>query len=770
MKEPIMSVGYAKRILRHPRVVLVLSLIAVVCLSIGTARLEFRSDDRIFFSDRNPELSALESFEARYGREDSIVFIVSAVWGDLFTPGRLRAINQLTDRAWRLSHVKRVDSVTNFQRVTARGDEVVIDHLARSGDTLSDAQARRLKEVALGEPLLVGRLLSADAKVGLVAVQFRLNDRMSGDMAGRLMGEARELGRSFREQHPNLELRISGSLALDNAFSEASARDGALLTPVMLLVIFGLIGWIFRSSTLVFAGFLVIGAAIAGALGLAGFLRIPLSSPSVAAPFIILTLATADCIHLAAAAFRVSRVQPDLAKGAVLERALVHTLRPITMTSLTTAIGFFSLTFSESPPFAHLGIISGTGAILAWLLSISLLPALLVLLPWRAGSENLLIPTDWWRRLHAAIEPRAGKICVTVFIAGTVLAGFAMSNVLDDRYVGYFDKSFDFRRDTDYLNRHLGGFYNLEYSLASGRAEGVTQPAYLQQVDAFASWFRTQPGVTHVAAFSDIMRTVNQGMTGGDQAAYRLPEDAALAAQFLWLYEMSLPQGLDLREQITVDKSASRMTVALEELSTREVLALAGRARHWAQQNTPLLADSAKATGTTILFSHIGQRNIEQMLGGTFGALLLISAILFLVFRSIRLGTAAILTNLIPPLAALGGWALVVGEVGMAVATIAAVTLGIVVDDTIHFIEAAQRARRRGGKDASQAVLAAMTQAGPGIVITSVVLAAGFACLAFSGFQINAWMGLMTAIVICIAFVFDFLFLPALLIKLRRWT
>jgi predicted RND superfamily exporter protein len=762
--------GYTKWIVQRPWLVLSLSLILVALLSVGSAKLSFRSDDRIFFGDENPELAALEGFESKYGREDNILFIVTAKDGDLFTPERLAAINALTDRAWRMPDVKRVDSLTNFQRVSAQGDEVIIDHLARAGDSLNQRQASELKDIALREPLLVGRLLTPDAKIGLVAVQFRLTDDMQGDVAGGLMQAAREIGTAFMAQHSDLELRISGSLALDNAFGEASARDGVLLTPIMLLMIFGLIGLIFRSVAVVLASFLVILAAIGSAMGVAGYLQIPLSSPSVSAPFIILTLATADCIHLASAIFRASRAQPLGEPGTAVRQGLKHTFRPITMTSLTTAIGFFSLSFSESPPFGHLGIISGSGTLFAWLLSITLFPALMTLLPWRVKGGILMIPDSWWLGLHAHIGRRPAMIGVTIFLLGAGAAGFATTNVLDDRYVSYFDHSFDFRKDTDYLNRHLGGFYNLEYSLAADAVEAVSQPAYLQQVDAFAAWLRDQPGVTHVAALSDIMRTVNQGMQGGGEAAYRLPDDAGLAAQLLWLYEMSLPIGLDLREQITVDKSESRMTVSLAELSTQQVLALAEQAKAWASEHTPLLADSVQATGTTILFSHIGQRNIEQMLVGTFSALLLISVLLFVVFGSFWLGGAAIVTNLIPPLASLGGWALVVGEVGMAVATIAAVTLGIVVDDTIHFIEAAQRARRQTGADASQAVLTAMQQAGPGIVITSVVLAAGFACLAFSGFQINAWMGLMTAIVICVALVFDFLFLPTLLIKLRKWT
>ena len=761
--------NYADFIGRYPRSLMLFTLLCATLLSAATTWLTFRSDDRIFFSEANPELLDLERFEAKYGREDSIIFVVTARQGDLFTPQRLAAINTLTERSWHLPQVKRVDSVTNFQRVTAVGDDVVIDHLARAGDPLTKDQALVLKDAVNHEPLLLGRLLTPDARVGLVAVQFRLNDDMAGDKAGELMQAARVLAAELGEKHQDLELRISGSLALDNAFGEASSRDGVFLTPLMFALILALIGAIFRSLLVLFSVLLVIAASIGAAMGSAGLLQIPLSSPSVAAPFIILTLATADCIHLSAAVFRAARATPGSTRAIHVRQGLIETFRPITMTSLTTAIGFFSLTFSESPPFGHLGIIAGSGVVYAWALSVTLLPALLIVLPWRVPAKAVLIPERYWISLHRFIERRASLIAVSVLTTGLLAAALAFTNVLDDRYVAYFDNSFAFRGDTDYLNRKLGGFYKLEYSLDAGTPDGIAQPAYLQQVDALANWLRQQEEVTHVAALSDIMRTVERGMNGGGEESYALPSEATRAAQYLWLYEMSLPLGLDLREQVTSDKGESRMTVALRDLSTQQVLDLIERARSWIELNAPLLEGSSSATGTTVLFSHIGQRNIEQMLTGTFLALSLISLILFFAFRSTTLGGAAIVSNMIPPLAALGGWAVVVGEVGMAVATIAAVTLGIVVDDTIHFIEAAQRARRNGAGTASEAVLKAFLHAGPGIATTTLVLAAGFACLAFSGFQINAWTGLMTAIVIATAFFFDLLFLPSLLIKVRSW-
>ncbi len=758
---------YAKWILARPWFVFSISLLLIFIISAGIAGLEFRSDARIFFSDENPELLELEKFEEKYGRENTLIFIVSAKKGDLFTPSKLQALTTLTDKAWAMPHTKRVDSVTNFQRVVAQGDDVVIDHLYRKGDEISLQDAQTLKQAAMQEPILLGQLLSRDAKVGLVVVEFRLDDTVQGAPAFDLTEQAREIIADFSATNEELDLRLSGSLALDNAFGEAGANDGALLTPIMVTLMLFLLWLLFRSVWVVLAITVIMVAAIACGMGVAGMLGIPLSSPSVIAPFIILTLATADCIHLVSAVSRFRRENPDKDKAWAIQQGLKETIRPITMTSLATAVGFFSLMFSESPPFAHLGMIASFGTLFAWGFSLTLLPVFLLLFPWRVSQQRPLVPESLWIFLHGLVTRHTNKVIITSLVLGLGLASLALTNKLDDRYVQYFDERFDFRNDTDYMNEHIGGFYTINYSPETS-PDGITGPEYLSQLNQFSGWLREQPEVSHVHSLADIMKTVNRAMNGGDKESYVLPTDKDVAAQYLWLYEMSLPMGLGLRDQVTVDKSESRLTVSLYDTSTSEMLDLTRRAEQWMKEHTPLLSDTAKATGTSILFSYIGQRNIDEMLKGTLLALLAISILLFFLFKSFVLGVFATLANFIPPAAALGGWALVVGEVGMAVAAIVAVTLGIVVDDTIHLIEALRRERKCKDVDDSQAILNAMKHSGPGILITTIVLVAGFSCLAVSGFQINAWMGLMTAIVISLALVFDFLFLPSVVYKTRK--
>ncbi len=758
---------YAKWVLERPWFVLSVSVLLIFIISAGIAGLEFRSDARVFFSEENPELLELERFEEKYGRENTLVFIISAREGDLFTPSKLMALTTLTDKAWAMPHSKRVDSVTNFQRVVAQGDDIVIDHLYRKEDKISLQEAQALKQAAMQEPMLLGQLLSYDAKVGLVAVEFRLDGSIEGDPAFDLTEQAREIITDFEATQDELDLRLSGSLALDNAFGEAGANDGALLTPIMITLMLFLIWLIFRSIWVVSAITVIMLAAIVCGMGVAGMLGIPLSSPSVTAPFIILTLATADCIHLVSAVSRFRRENPDKDKSWAIQQGLKETIRPITMTSLATAVGFFSLMFSESPPFAHLGMIAGFGALFAWGFSLTLLPVFLLILPWRVSQQRPLIPESLWVFLHGLVTRHTNKVIVISLALGLGLASLALTNKLDDRYVQYFDERFDFRNDTDYMNQHIGGFYTIDYSPAT-KSDGITDPEYLNQLNRFSNWLREQPEVSHVHSLADIMKTLNRAMNGGSEENYVLPTDKYVAAQYLWLYEMSLPVGLGLRDQVTVDKSESRMTVSLYDASTSEMLDLTRRAEQWMNEHTPLLSKTAKATGTSILFSYIGQRNIDQMLKGTLLALLATSVLLFFLFKSFVLGVFATLANFIPPVAALGGWALIIGEVGMAVAAIVAVTLGIVVDDTIHLIEALRRERKGKDVDHSQAIFNAMKNSGPGILITTIVLVAGFSCLAVSGFQINAWMGLMTAIVILLALVFDFLFLPSVIYKTRK--
>jgi predicted RND superfamily exporter protein len=325
----------------------------------------------------------------------------------------------------------------------------------------------------------------------------------------------------------------------------------------------------------------------------------------------------------------------------------------------------------------------------------------------------------------------------------------------------------EFRRDSDFTTKNLTGLYILDYSLDSGESGGISNPGFLKDVKAFTDWYRQQPEAIHVNTITDVFERLNKNMHADDPAWYRLPDDRNLAAQYLLLYEMSLPYGLDLNNQINVDKSATRMTVSLQTLSTNQVLALITRAETWIKDNTTHIK-SADGSGPTVMFAHIGKRNIISMLGGTTMALIGISMILVIALRSIKIGLISMIPNLVPAAMGFGLWGLLVGEVGLALSVVTSMTLGIVVDDTIHFLSKYLRARREKGMGSQDAVRYAFTTVGRALVITSVVLVVGFSILALSSFKLNSGMGTLTAMVIALALVADFLLLPPLLMKIEE--
>ncbi len=336
---------------------------------------------------------------------------------------------------------------------------------------------------------------------------------------------------------------------------------------------------------------------------------------------------------------------------------------------------------------------------------------------------------------------------------------------LTDNWTRYLSERYQFRQDTDFVIENLTGIETLEYSLKSGGEGEITDPAYLRKVEAFASWFRKQPEVSHVQAFPDIMKRLNRNMHGDDPDFHRLPEDPDLSAQYLLLYELSLPFGRDLNNRIDVGKSATRMSVVLRSLTSRQQRDLDARAQTWIRANAPGLASGA--SGVSIVFAHLSQRNIESMLTGTIVAMALISLILVFVLRSVRVGLISLVPNFVPAAMSLGLWGYLVGRVGLAGSVMTAIAFGIVVDDTIHFLTKYLKARR-DGLPSPEAVQSAFRTVGYALWTTTAMLALGFLVFASSGFEISWALGLLVTLTISFALLADYLLLPPLLMALDR--
>lgn len=749
-------------VVRYRRWIIAIAILAVLIAAYGTRYLELTNDTRVFFSKENPQLQALEALENTYNRIDNVLFVLAPKDGNVFTRRTLAAVEDLTQMAWQVPYSSRVDSITNFQHTRAENDELIVEDLVRDAEDLTDEGISRIREIATSEPSLANRLVSPSGHVTGVNVNV-LMPRASIDEVPEVAAFVRAMADDFRKEHPEIDLHLTGAVMFDNAFGEASVNDIRTLVPLMLCAIIIIIGLTLRSFAGTFVTLAIIVMSTATALGLAGWLGITLNPASASSPTIILVLAVADSVHILALMFQ--QIRLGMLKHASIEESIRLNLLPVFLTSATTAIGFLTMNFSDAPPFRDLGNIVALGVTAAFVYSVTFLPAVLAVLPLRVKTniDRSGPACKSCDGLAAFIINRRGAVFGISLVLMGVLSLGTVNIELNDDWIKYFDESFAVRTAAEFTEEHLRGFDIIEYSLDSREAGGINRPDYLQSVEKFADWYETQPHVVHVSVITDIYKRLNKSMHGDDPAYYRIPDQRDLAAQYLLLYEMSLPFGLDLNSYINVDKSASRMIVSLRDMTSRDLREMDDRARKWLSVNAPEMF--TYGSGLSIIWSHISHRNIRSMLGASVLALVLISLLLIIAFRSIKLGFVSLIPNLSPALMGFGLWGILYSRVGLGLSVVVAMTLGIVVDDTIHFISKYIRARREQVADPPEAVRYAFNTVGTAMWITTASLTCGFLVLTLSGYRMNSEMGLLSAITITLALALDFFLLPTLLMK-----
>ena len=749
---------------RHPWWVILISILLLSGLTIGAKNLEFKSDYRVYFSADNPQLLAFEAIQNTYSKSDNVLFVVQPTESGVFTHHVLQAISDITEKAWQIPYSSRVDSITNFQHTIAEEDDLLVSDLITEPADLTETDLEKIKRIAINEPLLVNRLISKNGQVAGVNVTIQLPRKDSLESL-KVAEKARKIVTDITSKYPDIKLYLTGVVMLGNAFTEASLNDNASLVPIMYGIVIIVLLFCLRSYTASFSVILMIVFATLASMGAMGWLGLFLTPTSAIAPIIILTLIVADCVHLLVTMLHYMRLGED--KKRALQESLRVNFQPICLTSVTTAIGFLSMNFSDAPPFRDLGNVVAIGAIIALLLTVTLLPALLCILPVKVKTQDdLSFKPGFIASLAKFVIRRYKWLLLINTVIAVVFLSFLPLNQLNDEFVKYFDKTIAFRQATDFLNENLGGIYSIEYSLNTGSEGGVNEPVFLQEVEQFSEWLMQQPEVIHVNSITDTYKRLNKSMHGDDIAWYKLPEQRELAAQYLLMYEMSLPYGLDLNDQINMDKSGIRVIITLQSLSSNEVLALESRFNEWLIKRMPEVEFSSASTD--LMFANIGKRNIVRMIEGTVVALILISMILMFAFKSIRLGLISLIPNLVPAGVAFGVWGITHGNVGLALSVVTGITLGIVVDDTVHFMSKYRRARVEKGLDKAAAIEYAFSTVGAALWITSAVLVCGFIVLSFSHFVMNSELGLMTAMTIAIALFLDLLFLPPLLICLDK--
>ncbi|HCG5905179.1 TPA: MMPL family transporter [Vibrio parahaemolyticus] len=752
------GIGLGKIPTQYSLLVLLATIFLIIVATIGGKNLYFRGDYDIFFDGTNKQLLAFDEIQTTFAKTDNLAIVIAPEDGDIFTPQTLSLIQKITVDAWQVPYSSRVDSIANYQHTEAFDDDLLVEDLLYSEYELTPERISKVKSIALSEPVLKSALVSEKGDVTVVNITVQLPEMDKTAEVEEVVSSINAMIDRYQRAYPDVTFHKAGIIAMNHAFMTAAQDDSSTLVPTMLVVILVFLTIMLRSILSVIATLIVIIGSVMATMGISGWAGMFLSTATVNVPTLIMTLAVADCVHVIAT-MRQS-MKNGFTKAQSIERSIALNFVPILITSVTTAIGFLMMNMSDSPVLRDFGNLSALGVMVACFLSVTLLPALLKLLPIHVKMETSQDQKHVMDHLgDFVVSQRRALLPLSVAVI-VVCASLIPLNKVNDESVEYFGQRNEFRQAADFMEERISGMTNISIAIKTNESQGIAAPDFLNTIGEFSSWLRDQPETDHVATLADVYKRLNKNMHGDNEAYYSLPQERELAAQYLLLYEMSLPYGLDLNNQINVDKSSIKMVLTVANLGSVELVDLENRIYQWFAEHTPQY--QVVASSPSLMFAHIGETNMASMLSTLPITLVLISALLIFALRSVRLGLISLMPNIAPAVIGFGLWALISGEINLGLSVVVTLTLGIVVDDAVHFLSKYQRARREG-QTAEQAVRYAFHTVGRALWITTVVLVAGFSVLAMSSFRLNADMGQLSAIVIFIALVVDFLFLPTLL-------
>ncbi|MET1076633.1 MAG: MMPL family transporter [Pseudomonas sp.] len=757
----------AHGIVAYPFYAMLFGLLLVAGAAVGLGGYRYSLDHRVFFSAENPQLQAFEKLHQDYSKTDAVIIALAPRSGSVFTPEFLSALHDLTEKSWQLPYSQRVESLTNFQHVRVAGDSLDTADLVQNPAQLDSAALAEVRRIALAEPFLVNALVNPAGTVAGVRVTLNMPGVDQLKEVPEVVHAIRALVAELHRTHPGIDSHLAGQTIANQAFPEESQADFVRVWPWFGLTMMLLLVYFYRSIKAMLVTFLACQLAVLGGAGLIGFFTPTINDSVIISPIMILSMAFADGIHLV-----VNWIQ-GMHAGQDKRTAMVHSLQSnmgaMTVTSLMTAVGFLTLYFNDSPPFQVMGYIVAAGVMFALLVTFFITAPLLVVLPGRPPKKiSPLMTADsvqMGRLADFVIRRRHPIFALMLVLAGALIA-FVPRNQVNDDIVKYYTPDTTFRQDMEFVNQHLTGIGEINYSLPAGGPDRIAEPEYLRTLDAFQQWLKTQPDVTQVNSLVDIIKRMNQVMHDNDPAFYRIPDSREEIAQYLLQYELSMPYGMDLNYLIRFDRAESRVRVAVGTSSGQKIIAVDAAANAWLKQHAPATMQ-VQGASLSLMFAHIGERSITGMFGGMLGSLLMESLFIMLVFGAWRLGFASFVGNLIPIGMAFGAWALLNGNIDLGLTLVLGISFSVVVDDTIHFISKYEHARQQGLMP-EDAIRAAFRNVGFALLTTTLVLGSGFAWLANSTIQVTVNTAIVTTITIAFALLVDLFLLPILFLFIDK--
>ncbi len=732
----------------------------VLLLSSSLQNVQMDGSYRIWFGEESKTLKDYDNFRKTFGNDDGVVIVFQDENG-IFNKKALASIERITQKLWKTKYVARVDSLSNYQHIHANPDEpddIVVEDFIQHLDKATPAYLKERETIAINDPLVSGAFISKDGKTTMISARLIPKVNEGEDKSVEIMGYVNEILKPEIEK-TGYKYWVNGGPALNEAFMVIGTTDAMTFTPLVLIASLVLLLLLFRrvSGALIPIGVVIFTFLLV--LSVQVLLGYKLNNFTANLPVFVVAIGIADAVHIYSV-WLLHKRQGDENFDAVF-MSLKKNFLPIFLTSLTTAIGFATLTISEVIPVLTLGIATASGAVLAFIISVVWMPSVLLLLnkPVKLSAQVEQMKKPSFAYGEFIVKNNKKILLWTSAVFAVIAIGITQVKV-DSNTVRYFDKTVEFRKGAEFMMHNLTGPMAYEIVIDSGKKGGIKEPKFMRNVEQFYSDFQAKfPEVRHLSSLMDIVKRFNKVVDNKEE----VPKERNLIAQYLLLYSMSLPQGMEINDKMDIDEQKLRITGQMDIVDTSKDLEMIAYIEDWWSKTDY----KGTVEGQTYMFAHMQKDVTNTLIYSLSLALVLVSIVMFLIFKRIKLLWVFIVPNILPVALVVGlmGWLNITIDIGVAIA--GAIIIGVAVDDTIHFLVKYFYARKRG-LSMEETFDEVLRYAGKAILFTTIILIVAFATFSFSHFTPNQNFGVVTAFALLIAFVVDLLLLPALLSLVDR--
>jgi uncharacterized protein len=727
-------------------------LVLFILSTFALIKLESDFSFRVWFKQDDPGIVYYNHFEKTFGNEDKIILLVHHPEG-LFTNDRINLINEITRKFEILPKVIAVDSLTTFDVIDSHDDEILVgplfDYESKDQISLSDDEMTKKRDEALNHRVLKGFIVSDDGKT--TSVFGTLKPVFEGNPNYKDTFDELELYQAdLQKRYPNMQFHITGTAGTIEYYRQEVTLDMSIIFPLILVSVILIMYLLFRSFSVIKMSFSIITATIISTLGIGALMGIKVNPLTSMIPCILIAISLADTIHILATYAKFNNGDHE----DTMRRTIIKNFFPTLMTTITTIIGFSSFAFTKIAPISELGILTSVGTAISWLYTYSILPWSLSKLGHNVESRGTEKRLNLGRYIVFL-----DRFKVAIFALFAIVFAYGLTTLdkvdIDNNSTKMFKKSHPMVQALDFAEENLGVAKEINIVFYKNDLGDLYGPKALLKLETLQHNLEKLPFITKTQSMVNIIQETNESLLG--KGNFVIPKDKKRIAENIFLYELSSSAQNNLYKFISRDGEMMRMNVVWMTNGSKQVTKNLEIIRH--EMNK--LGIKGHITGKVPLLTNQNVEVVNTFVESLFMSLLLITLFMMWHLKSIKLGLIALIPNVLPliVISILMYWMKISLNAGTVL--VASISLGIAVDDTIHFFDSFKNNLEKTG-DIKLSIKEVFETTGKAIVTTTTVLVVCF-CAFFAGkLQLNQDFGMLTSACLIFALVADLIVVPAL--------